>query len=50
MPINPSGGFVSFGEATTAMGVWQIAELTWQLRGQAGTRQVPNAKVGSLPK
>ena len=46
MPINPSGGFVSFGEATTAMGVWQIAELTWQLRGQAGARQVPDAKVG----
>ena len=46
MPINPSGGFVSFGEATTAMGVFQIAELTWQLRGQAGGRQVPNAKVG----
>ena len=46
MPINPSGGFVSFGEATTAMGVFQIAELTWQLRGQAGGRQVPDAKVG----
>ncbi len=46
MPINPSGGFVSFGKATTAMGVFQIAELTWQLRGQAGGRQVPNAKVG----
>lgn len=46
MPINPSGGFVSFGEATTAMGVWQIAELTWQLRGQSGGRQVPNARVG----
>jgi acetyl-CoA acetyltransferase len=46
MPINPSGGFVSFGEATTAMGVFQIAELTWQLRGQAGGRQVPNAKAG----
>jgi acetyl-CoA acetyltransferase len=46
MPINPSGGFVSFGEATTAMGVFQIAEMTWQLRGQAGGRQVPNAKVG----
>jgi acetyl-CoA acetyltransferase len=46
MPINPSGGFVSFGEATTAMGVFQIAELTWQLRGDAGGRQVPNAKVG----
>ena len=46
MPINPSGGFVSFGEATTAMGVFQIAELTWQLRGEAGARQVPNARVG----
>jgi acetyl-CoA acetyltransferase len=46
MPINPSGGFVSFGEATTAMGVFQIAELTWQLRGQAGGHQVPDAKVG----
>ena len=46
MPINPSGGFVSFGEASTAMGVFQIAELTWQLRGQAGARQVPGARVG----
>lgn len=46
MPINPSGGFVSFGEATTAMGVFQIAELTWQLRGQAGARQVPKARIG----
>jgi acetyl-CoA acetyltransferase len=46
MPINPSGGFVSFGEATTAMGVFQIAELTWQLRGQSGARQVPDARVG----
>ena len=46
MPINPSGGFVSFGEATTAMGVFQIAELTWQLRGESGARQVPGAKVG----
>lgn len=45
LPINPSGGFVSFGEATTAMGVFQIAELTWQLRGQAGGRQVENAKA-----
>ena len=46
MPINPSGGFVSFGEATTAMGVFQIVELTWQLRGQSGGRQVPGARVG----
>lgn len=46
LPINPSGGFQSFGEATTAMGVFQVAELTWQLRGEAGGRQVPNARVG----
>ncbi|MFP6660799.1 MAG: transporter [Myxococcota bacterium] len=46
MPINPSGGFLCFGEATTAMGVFQVCELTWQLRGEAGARQVPNAKLG----
>ena len=45
MPINPSGGFLSFGEATTAMGVFQVCELVWQLRGAAGPRQVPDAKV-----
>jgi acetyl-CoA acetyltransferase len=46
LPINPSGGFLCFGEATTAMGVFQVCELGWQLRGQAGARQVPDAKVG----
>jgi len=46
LPINPSGGFLCFGEATTAMGVWQVCELAWQLRGEAGARQVPHAKVG----
>jgi len=46
MPINPSGGFLCFGEATTAMGLFQICELTWQLRGQSGTRQVARASVG----
>ena len=46
MPINPSGGFLCFGEATTAMGVFQVCELTWQLRGQAGARQVPGASLG----
>ncbi len=45
-PINPSGGFLSFGEATTAMGVWQVYEVTLQLRGEAGARQVPGAKTG----
>jgi len=46
LPINPSGGFQSFGEATTAQGLFQICELGWQLRGEAGARQVPNARVG----
>jgi acetyl-CoA acetyltransferase len=46
LPINPSGGFISFGEATTAQGLFQICEVGWQLRGEAGERQVANAKVG----
>ena len=46
LPINPSGGFLSFGEATTAQGVLQVCELAWQLRGQAHGRQVPEARVG----
>ena len=46
LPINPSGGFISFGEATTAQGIFQICELGWQLRGEAGDRQVAKAKVG----
>ena len=46
LPINPSGGFISFGEATTAQGVFQICELATQLRGEAGERQVAKAKVG----
>jgi acetyl-CoA acetyltransferase len=45
LPINPSGGFLCFGEATTAMGVFQVCEMAWQLRGQAGARQVPDAKI-----
>ncbi len=46
LPINPSGGFICFGEATTAQGLFQVCELGWQLRGQAGARQVPDAKLG----
>ncbi len=46
LPINPSGGFLSFGEATTAQGVLQVCELVWQLRQQATGRQVPGARVG----
>ena len=46
LSVNPSGGFLSFGEATTAQAVLQICELTWQLRGEAEGHQVPDAKVG----
>lgn len=45
LPINPSGGFASFGEATTAMGLFQVAEGVSQLRGMAGPRQVKGAKT-----
>ncbi len=45
LPINPSGGFLSFGEATTVMGLYQVHEMTQQLRKQAGSRQVESAQV-----
>ena len=46
IPVNPSGGLACFGEAVPAQALAQVCELTWQLRGQAGERQVQNAKVG----
>ena len=46
IPVNPSGGLASFGEAVPAQALAQICELTWQLRGQAGDRQVEGAKAG----
>ncbi|MBI3013983.1 MAG: thiolase family protein [Candidatus Tectomicrobia bacterium] len=46
IPINPSGGLLARGHPIGATGLAQIAELVWQLRGQAGSRQVDGAKVG----
>ncbi|MDJ0867870.1 MAG: lipid-transfer protein [Myxococcota bacterium] len=46
VPVNPSGGLGCFGEAVPAQAIAQVCELTWQLRGQAGERQVEGAKVG----
>ncbi len=43
---NPSGGLLSKGHPLGATGLGQCAELTWQLRGEAGKRQVENARVG----
>ncbi len=46
IPVNMSGGLASFGEAVPAQAVAQVCELTWQLRGDAGPRQVEHARVG----
>ena len=45
IPVNPSGGLVSKGHPVAASGVAQIVELTAQLRGQAGRRQVDGART-----
>jgi acetyl-CoA acetyltransferase len=46
IPVNVSGGLACFGEAVPAQALAQVCELTWQLRGEAGDRQVKGAKVG----
>ena len=46
LPVNPSGGLGAFGEAVPAQAIAQVCELTWQLRGDAGKRQVEGARVG----
>jgi acetyl-CoA acetyltransferase len=46
IPVNPSGGLSSFGEAIPAQAIAQVCELVWQLRGQATGRQVEGARVG----
>ena len=46
IPVNASGGLACFGEAVPAQALAQVCELVWQLRGEAGERQVANAKVG----
>ncbi|MFH8753431.1 lipid-transfer protein [Streptomyces rimosus] len=46
LPVNPSGGLASFGEAVPAQAIAQVCELTRQLRGQAGARQVAGARAG----
>ena len=46
VPVNPSGGLCCFGEAVPAQAIAQVCELVWQMRGQAGGRQVDGAKLG----
>jgi acetyl-CoA acetyltransferase len=44
--VNTSGGLLSMGHPIGPTGVGQIAELTTQLRAEAGPRQHPDARVG----
>jgi acetyl-CoA acyltransferase len=46
IPVNPSGGLAAKGHPISATGLAQVAEIVWQLRGEAGPRQVSNPKVG----
>jgi acetyl-CoA acetyltransferase len=45
LPVNPSGGLLSKGEPVGASSLGQVVELYWQLRGEAGPRQVAAARV-----
>lgn len=44
--VNRSGGLLSKGEPLGASALGQVVELVRQLRGRAGDRQVPDARVG----
>ncbi len=46
LPINGSGGLLGKGHPLGATGVAQVVEVVRQLRGDAGARQIPGARVG----
>jgi len=46
LPVNTSGGLVSKGHPVGATGLSMVHELVTQLRGEAGERQVPGARIG----
>ncbi|MBT7372106.1 MAG: thiolase family protein, partial [Gammaproteobacteria bacterium] len=46
LPVNTSGGLLRKGHPVGATGIAQIVELTEQLQGRAGKRQVENARIG----
>ena len=48
LPVNTSGGLTARGHPVGATGLAQITESVWQLRGEAGPRQVANAKVALM--
>ena len=46
IPVNVSGGLLSKGHPLGATGIANIYEVSTHLRGEAGKRQVENAKIG----
>ena len=46
MPANTDGGIMGRGHPTGATGIAQVAEIFFQLREEAGPRQVTGAKIG----
>jgi acetyl-CoA acyltransferase len=46
IPVSTSGGLLSKGHPLGATGIAQVHEIVTQLRGEAGARQVPEARVG----
>jgi len=46
VPTNTFGGLKARGHPVGATGVYQIAEIALQLRGEAGDNQVENANIG----
>jgi acetyl-CoA acetyltransferase len=48
LPVNTDGSFVSRGNAAGACGLASLSELVWQLRGEAGARQVSGAKLALI--
>ncbi|ETW93433.1 MAG: hypothetical protein ETSY1_39260 [Candidatus Entotheonella factor] len=43
IPVNTSGGLISMGHPLGPTGLGHIAEILWQMRGQAGARQIPRS-------
>jgi len=47
LPVNTSGGLTAKGHPAGATGLSQVAEIVWQMRGEAGERQVsPLPNIG----
>lgn len=42
IPVNTSGGLISMGHPLGPTGLGHVAEILWQMRGQAGARQIPH--------